>query len=58
MQAVACRQSAGFDAELRQRIGKGERHIYIGEAVVVVAAVQQVIGGIARAAGNGDGLRS
>ena len=58
MQAVARRQRAGLHAELRQRIGKRERHVDVGEAVVVVAAVEQVVGGVARAAGDGDGLRT
>jgi hypothetical protein len=57
MQSVPCRQNAGFDAKLRQRIGKEERHIHVGKAVVVVAAIQQIVGGVARTAGNGDGLR-
>ncbi len=56
MQAIAGRQRAGLHAELRQRIRKRERHIHIGEAVVIVSAVEQVVGGIARAARNRDGL--
>src|SRR5262249_34907981 len=40
----------------RQRIGKREWHIYIGEAVVVVSSIQQIIGGVAGATGDGDGL--
>ncbi len=56
MQAVPGRQSAGFHAKLSQGVGKGERHIYVGEAVVVVSAIEQVVGCVARAAGDGDGL--
>src|SRR5260221_12009588 len=58
MQAVASRQRAGLHAELSQRIRKRERHVDVGEAVIVVAAIEQVIGGVSGAARDGYGLRA
>src|SRR5207253_9965 len=46
MQAVARRQRASLHAELGQRIGKGERHIDVGKAVIVVSTIQQVVGSV------------
>jgi len=56
MQAVAGGQSAGFDAKFGQCIGKGKRHVYVGKAVVVVSAIEQVVGGVPSATGDGNGL--
>src|SRR5262249_16887370 len=58
MQSVSRRERAGLHAEFRERVRKRERHVDVGEAVVVVPAVEQVVGGIARAAGDGNGLRA
>ena len=58
MQAVPRRQSAGLHAKLRKRIGEGKWHVDVGKAIVVVSAIEQVVRGIARAARNGDGLRT
>src|ERR1700679_1408213 len=57
MKAVARRQDTGLYAELCERVGKWKRHVDVGEAVHVIAAVEQVIRGVASAAGDGDGLR-
>jgi len=56
MQTVPRRKGAGLDAELGQCIRKREGHVHVREAVVVVAAVQQIVRGVPGAAGDGDGL--
>src|SRR4029077_18653543 len=56
MQAVPGRQCAGLHAKLGQRIGKWKGHIHVRKAVVIVAAIEQVVGFIARATGNGNRL--
>ena len=58
MQTVARRQRARFHAEFLQRVGEGERHVHVREAVVVIAAIQQIVGRIPRAARDGDRLRT
>ena len=56
MEAVARRQRASFTAELLESVGEGIGHIHVGEGVVEISAVQQIIGSVGLAAryGNGD----
>ncbi len=35
-----------------KRVGEGQRHVDVGEAVVVVTAVEQIVGRVARTAGD------
>src|SRR5579871_6450857 len=58
MQPVPGRQRARFHTKFRQRVREGERHIHVGKAVIVVSAVQKVVGGVAGAARNRDRLRT
>ena len=43
MQSVARGQSVGLDAELLQGVREGEGEVYVGECVVVVATIEQVV---------------
>ena len=54
MQTTLRAHGRGFHAELRYRVREGERKIDVGHVVVVVAAIQSVIGKITLSTGNRD----
>ena len=53
--AAAGAERGGFDAELADGVGEGERKVAVGHVVVVVATIEAPLGGVATAAGDGDG---
>ena len=57
MKAVAGGQNAGLDAEFSQSVWERERHVDVRKAVIVIAAIQQVVCGVACAAGDCNRVR-
>src|SRR5208283_1285611 len=51
-------QSRGFHAELGYRVRERKREIDVGHVVVVIGAIQPVVGGIALPAADGDHRRT
>src|SRR5215471_4970966 len=58
MQPVAGRQGTCLHAEFLQRIRKRKREIHVRKCVVVVAAIQEIVGSVGLAAGYGNRHRT
>src|SRR5215471_4111562 len=58
MQSVAGRQRARLHTEFLQRIRKGEGKVDVRKCVVVVAAVEEIVGPVRLAAGYGNRYRT